>query len=168
MAGNLTTPPPTAQQPSSSSSSAAGTAPLNALIVPPPPEPIHPRPPAARQTKWMMGVLTPSTISAVTHTPEGDEMEALVDSGAGVSAAPPILSEHALGPVEFPEERPWMQTVDGTGLDYFGRGHLPFAILGSEGNVVQGQLQAEFTNVDRVVLSCGQMATLGTGSWFPS
>eukprot|EP00969_Alexandrium_andersonii_P319786 14127950-Alexandrium_andersonii.AAC.1 len=32
---------------------------------------------------------------------------------------------------------------------------------------MQGQMQAEFTNVDRAVLPYGQMATLGTGSWFP-
>ena len=79
----------------------------------------------------------------------------------------PALSDCAVGPVEFPEERPWLQTVDGTGLDYYGRGHLPFLTEDNDGNLVQGQLQAEFTNVDRVVLSCGQMATLGTGSWFP-
>eukprot|EP00969_Alexandrium_andersonii_P125845 5563828-Alexandrium_andersonii.AAC.1 len=76
-------------------------------------------------------------------------MEALVDSGAGVSAAPPSSSDCAVGPVEFPEDRPWMQTVDGTGLDYYGRACLPFLTEDNDGKVLQGQMQAEFTNVER-------------------
>eukprot|EP00969_Alexandrium_andersonii_P134357 5943767-Alexandrium_andersonii.AAC.1 len=60
-----------------------------------------------------------------------------------------------------------MQTVDGTGLGYYGRARLPFLTEDNDGNVLQGQMQAEFTNVDRVMLSFGQTATLGTGSWFP-
>eukprot|EP00969_Alexandrium_andersonii_P161052 7117444-Alexandrium_andersonii.AAC.1 len=108
-----------------------------------------------------MGVLAVGMIRTTTS------WRRLWTSGAGVSAAPPSFSGCAVGPVGFPEDRPWMQTVDGAGLGYYGRARLPFTTADNDGNLTQGQMQAEFTNIDGVVLSCGQMATLGTGSWFP-
>ena len=63
----------------------AGVGALN--VVPHPPESSHARPTSSSSTTWMMGMFTSIMISAAAHTPDGDEMEALVDSGAGVSAA---------------------------------------------------------------------------------